>query len=143
MKMLTGLLAGLLCFAGAAWGGDYTVSPNGTVSDNVTGLMWQQEDDNVGRTWEQALAYCENLTLDTHADWRLPNFKELESITDDSRVNPAIDPVAFPNANSFYYWSSTTYAPHNIDNAWFVNFSTGDLYYVDKGNSYYARCVRG
>jgi hypothetical protein len=142
MKMLIGLVAGLLLTAGAAWGGDYTVNPNGTVSDNTTGLIWQQEDDNTGRTWEQALAYCENLTLDSQADWRLPNIKELESIADDSRVFPAIDTAAFPNTDSSGCWSSTTYAGYT-DLAWYVDFYDGNVYIDDKYGSYYARCVRG
>ena len=51
---------------------------DGSVSDLATGLMWQRDDSGKGLTWEQALAYAENLTLAGHDDWRLPNAKELQ-----------------------------------------------------------------
>ena len=35
--------------------------------------------------WEQALSYCENLSLGGRDDWRLPTAKELQSIVDYSR----------------------------------------------------------
>ncbi|MCP4124611.1 MAG: DUF1566 domain-containing protein, partial [Bacteroidetes bacterium] len=53
---------------------------NGTISDNATGLMWQQADDGTTRDWKNALSYAENLSLGGHSDWRLPNAKELQSI---------------------------------------------------------------
>ena len=37
--------------------------------------------------WHDALAYCENLDLGGHDDWRLPNVKELQSI-----VNYGVQP---------------------------------------------------
>ncbi len=35
----------------------FTDHSDETVTDNVTGLMWQQEDDDVRRDWEDALVY--------------------------------------------------------------------------------------
>jgi len=142
MKILTGVL-GVLLFSGAAWAGDFTDHGNSTVTDNVTGLMWQQAGDNTGRIWEEAISYCEGLSLAGQTDWRLPNIKELESITDDSRYNPSIDPVAFPNTQAANYWSSTTYA-NGTSSAWAVYFYDGYVnYYGSKVNYLYARCVRG
>ncbi|MFZ5766252.1 MAG: DUF1566 domain-containing protein [Thermodesulfobacteriota bacterium] len=133
----------LLLAAAPALAGDYTDNGDGTVIDNATGLMWQREDDNSTRTWQQALAYCESLELPEggYDDWRLPNVKELESITDDSRYNPAIDPAAFPNTNSSAYWSSSTDA-YNPGNAWYVYFHYGHVSYYIKDNYNYVRCVR-
>ncbi len=89
----------------------FAINGDGTVTDNVTGLMWQQEDDDITRDWESAIAYCENLIVPptTYSDWRLPNSKELFSIVDNLQYSPAIDSIAFLNTNSSYYWSSTTY----------------------------------
>lgn len=140
--MLTGVLAVWLCFAGAAWGGEYIVNPNGTVADTLTGLMWQREDDSSVRNWEEALVYCEDLTLDVFADWRLPNMKELESLTDKGVANPAIDSAAFPNTALAYYWSATTFVG-GTDKAWAVSFGPGVVYTVPKSGGYHARCVRG
>jgi len=41
----------------------YQDNGDGTVSDLNTGLMWQQSDDETERTWQEALDYCEALTL--------------------------------------------------------------------------------
>ena len=120
--------------------GAYTAS-NGAVTDQRTGLVWQQQDDGQGRSWEGAIAYCEGLSLANQNDWRLPNVKELESITDDGRANSAIDPI-FIGARASKYWSSTTYADAS-DFAWYVNFNDGDVNGYYKSSYMYVRCVRG
>ena len=84
---------------------------NGTVTDNRTGLIWQQGEPGY-MSWGEALSYCEGLSLGGHSDWRLPNVRELESLTDDSRYYPAMDTSFFPDAHSSYYWSSTTDADY-------------------------------
>ena len=70
--------------------------------------MWQQATAPGTYTWQQALAYCEDLDLAGHTDWRLPDRNELQSIVDYSRSDPAIDPLFSTVASN--YWSSTTYA---------------------------------
>ena len=111
------------------------------MTDNKTGLVWQQGETG-SMTWGSALSYCEGLSLGGNTDWRLPNIKELESITDDARYNPAIDTSFFPGANTSSYWSSTTYAV-SPGHAWYVNFNFGNVYYYYKYSYYYVRCVRG
>jgi hypothetical protein len=119
------ILCGLcmVFFACPAWAG-YVNNGNGTVTDTYTGLMWQQETTDNTMTWEQALSYCENSTLAGYSDWRLPNKKELRSLLDYSRYNPAINTTYFPDTVSSFYWSSTTYASYT-NYAWGVNFSYG------------------
>jgi len=119
---------------------------NGTVSDSETGLMWQQGDgqnkNDSGRTWEEALDYCESLNLAGYSDWRLPNVRNLESIVDWNRYNPAIDTKFFSDCLSSFYWSSSTNTYYSFY-AWSVGFGYG---YVDDGNGTYGnyvRCVRG
>ena len=116
---------------------------DGTVTDNKTSLMWQQGEPGY-MTWDSALSYCKGLSLGNHSDWRLPNIKELESITDDTWWNPAIDTTYFPSAHSLYYWSSTTDA-YSPSYAWYVYFYSGYAAYADfyKDNYLYVRCVRG
>ncbi|MDX1351316.1 MAG: DUF1566 domain-containing protein, partial [Putridiphycobacter sp.] len=93
---------------------------DGTITDEATGLMWQQADDSNKRDWENALSYAENLTLAGYNDWRLPNAKELQSIVDYTRCpavtnSPAIDPLftcsvlinPAGNPNYGYYWTSS------------------------------------
>ena len=117
-------------------------SKNGNiVTDGSTGLQWQ--DDAIGSVmvWTAAIDYCENLTLDTYSDWRLPNLNELTSIVDDTKVSPSIDTTVFQNTASDFYWSSTAYAGTS-GNAWDVYFNDGNHDYYDGTASHYVRCVR-
>jgi hypothetical protein len=132
----------------------YTANGNGTVTDNVTGMMWEQKTDDGGNrdkdntyTWKDALAYCENLVLGSFSDWRLPNPKELERLVDLSTSSPAIDTSLFLHTSNGYYWTSSTCVGCHKFKAFAYNFSDGELYFGVKyrdGNypENYARCVR-
>jgi hypothetical protein len=101
------------------YGQDAHYNGNGTITDNVTGLMWQQADDGITRDWENSLSYCEGLSLGGHIDWHLPNAKELHSIVDYSRCpdvtsSASIDPLfsctsfidPYGNPGQYgYYWT--------------------------------------
>ena len=93
-----------------------------TITDNATGLTWQQSDSGAGMDWQAALSYCEDLNFAGASDWRLPNAKELQSIVDYSRSpdtthSAAIDPVFNVSAITDeagqtdypFYWSSSTH----------------------------------
>lgn len=124
--------------------GNFVDNYDGTVTDTSTGLMWQQGEPG-SMTWSNALNYCEDLELPSgsgQADWRLPNVKELESITDDTRYIPAIDTSFFLNARLDGYWSSSTYAYYS-DWAWWVSFYNGHIGMYHKSSTYSVRCVRG
>jgi len=54
----------------------YTDNGNGTITDNVTGLMWQKTDGGE-MTFENASSYCLALELGGFSDWRLPVCNEL------------------------------------------------------------------
>ena len=115
-------------------------SLNGTVTDHNTGLMWQQADDGITRTWSEAKTYCNGLVLGGHNDWGLPRIDQLLTIVDYSRYNPAIY-SAF-DCRSDGYWSSSTSANYP-DDAWFVHFYAGNAYWYYKDAYPYVRCVRG
>lgn len=95
---------------------------DGTVTDESTGLMWQQHDSGHGMDWEAALSYCQNLTLAGHSDWRLPNAKELEYIvnysrspgsTDSAAIDPVFETTSITDEAGLkdypYFWTSTTH----------------------------------
>jgi subtilisin-like proprotein convertase family protein len=134
----------ILTFCQIALAGSFEPNNDGTITDVTTGLMWQQQDDGQARTWEQALAYCENLRLPDivggYTDWKLPNIKELESITSDEVYGPAIDPI-FTGAKSSDFWSSTTFAG-SPGSAWYVYFGDGSVYCSAESYASYVRCVR-
>ncbi|MEA4855325.1 DUF1566 domain-containing protein [Solidesulfovibrio sp.] len=87
----------------------FTPTDNGTtITDTSTGTMWTKNSVTTGKTWQQALGYCETLEAGGHTDWRLPNIAELYSLFDDTRTNPAL-PVGFGNVgNPPVFWSSTS-----------------------------------
>lgn len=58
----------------------YGVSGYGTVTDHITGLMWQRSDGGE-MTFEQALTYCDSLTLGGYTDWRIPTGRELSGFS--------------------------------------------------------------
>jgi hypothetical protein len=110
-KRMMFVLLAVLCCSGSAFAA-FIDNGNGTITDTSTGLMWQKATAPETYTWEQALTYCENLTLPAggYSDWRLPNRNELQTIVDYSRYNPAINITFFPDTVASYYWSSTTLA---------------------------------
>jgi hypothetical protein len=119
----------------------YTNNGDGTVTDNVTSLMWQQTASSTQMTQAASVTYCQGLNLAGHADWRLPSIIELTSIVDLAVANPSINTQAFPSASSGIFWSSTQFAllPGN---AYTVEFGRGSEIYGGTGQSENVRCVR-
>ncbi|TCS43345.1 DUF1566 domain-containing protein [Reinekea marinisedimentorum] len=62
----------------------YTDNGDGTITDNVTGLMWEQAPSGGKKlTWEQAMTGLDafnNEKLGGYNDWRIPTLKELYSL---------------------------------------------------------------
>jgi hypothetical protein len=147
---------------GVAWPNPrFTDNGNGTVTDNLTGLIWLKNADCYQlRTWAQALTVCHGLNSgecglsdgSVEGDWRLPNLFELESLRDMAYYDPALSNTAgtdkwtwedpFTLVRLGYYWSSTAYA-YSPDNAWCVLLSDGYVNIGDKSISYYVWPVRG
>jgi len=87
--------------------------------------MWSQSDSGEGMTWEDALAWVQQMNEENYlgySDWRLPNAKELQSLVEytrspDTTNSAAIDPLfeATEITNEAgekdypFYWSSTTF----------------------------------
>ncbi|MCX5885947.1 MAG: DUF1566 domain-containing protein [Proteobacteria bacterium] len=129
----------------------FTDHGNGSVTDNLTGLMWTKNANlpNGGIIWQQALDYVATMNAGTYpnfgyTDWRLPNRKELQSLTDFSKYGPAL-PTGHPftNVQVFYYWSSTTSAVVP-DHAWVVYMFDGYVGAAPKSDNHpYVWPVRG
>jgi hypothetical protein len=122
-----------------------------SVHDNVTCLDWQKTAPTGAYTWDQALAYCDGLTLSGHDDWRLPTRIELTSIVDFTQ-SPAIDRASFPSAPGGFHktasdWILTirqTGAGAGRDYAWAFNLSDGIVSNAySKATASALRCVRG
>jgi len=136
--------------AGVPWPAPrFTRNSNGTVTDNLTGLIWLENAECFGvRTWAEALWFANNLRGDNiqclltdgsrAGDWRLPNYYELFSLLDFEYSNPAVSNTAgsgqsaqsdpFLNLQSSFYWSSSS-VPVTSDYAKAVSMggATGSL----------------
>jgi hypothetical protein len=131
----------------------YSSTLSGVMTDNVTGLMWQQPLDAVscakGCTQADAAAYCASISLGNYHDWRLPTRIELVSLVDFTRASPAIDPV-FTGTPPDKFWTSSSEAGAVATVAWLVDFVSGSAYVIGTlGTStnpaplLRVRCVRG
>lgn len=153
---------------GVAWPNlRFTDNSDGTVTDNLTGLIWLKNADynsttgSTGRaTWEDALTFCNALNDgecglsdgSVEGDWRLPNVMELLSLIDWRYYNPALSNAdntgkwssgdAFTGVQSNYYWSSSTGA-YNTSYVWGVDLRYGSVYNANKTYTYYVWPVRG
>ncbi len=114
----------------------FTISAT-EVIDGKTGLTWQRGVAPVGKTWADAKAYCPTVG----ANFRLPSVKELLTIVDLTKSDPAIDTAAFPGTPATYFWTSSAVAGSSIS-AWLVHFNKGDAYDVVVSNTSQVRCVR-
>jgi hypothetical protein len=129
----------------------FTDNGDGTVTDNLTRLIWLKNANCFkARQWAEALGDCNSLNDGecgltdgtVEGDWRLPNIKEVLCLVDFSQFNPPL-PTGnpFTGVQSFFYWSSTTYAGDTND-AWGVVMDA-DLYIGDKESYYHVWPVRG
>ena len=112
---------------GKAWPGPrFTDNSDGTVTDNLTKLVWLKNAQCFGlRNWNDAISDANALNStecglsdgSAEGDWRLPNVRELNSLIHYGYNGPALpntfggghyangDP--FQNVQVSYYWTST------------------------------------
>ena len=132
----------------------FTDNGDGTVTDNLTGLIWLKGACFQNKTWQEALDaiadfndnpeslnWCGGYT-GTYNDWRLPNKNELRSLTDFSQYRPAL-----PSGHPFLYidtdccWTSTTSAILE-EYGWVVDMNYGEVGHDGKGWDFIALPVR-
>ena len=127
----------------------YTDNGDGTVSDNVTGLVWEQDPTDTKTVWTEAGDHCDALSLGGSDDWRNPSLKELFSISDFSTGWPYLDTDYFELVEARQdkdqqYWSSNHYdvgtelAAQN--SAFGVNHATGHIKAYPDGSVGSIRC---
>ena len=126
----------------------FTDNGDGTITDNLTGLIWLQNANcaatlgGVNKTttlvWADALTWSNNMASGScgltdgsvAGDWRLPNITELESLVDLQNSSPSL-PTGHPFTSvvSSGYLSSTTRVgfPSNVWNVFFGTGLTSDL----------------
>ncbi len=146
---------------GSAWPDPrFTDNGDGTVTDNLTDLVWLKKTNTAGAqvNWTTAFTYIDELNasgtmnaLDagdtsnggTHqTDWRLPNRKELFSLLDQSQLNPAVKSGhPFSDIESEWYWTSST-DDLNTANAWAISMGSGSVSRGPRTDTRYVWAVR-
>jgi len=128
------------------------------VYDSETGLMWSRctlgkhwnnesqscEGDASTHDWKDALNEVSGLNRSaylSHADWRLPNIKEMGSLVDLSCTTPAIDSTVFPDTDNSQFWTSTVFEQYP-GRAWYYDFEFGNDYPANKRYYKQMRLVR-
>ena len=128
----------------------FTDNGDGTVTDNLSGLIWLKNANCFGgKAWQEALSDCNDLSAgycgltdgSSEGDWRLPHRRELLSLIHDGYYDPALSNTAgtgkwsegnpFTNVQSLSYWSSST-ALDTTSYAWLVSMYTGRMVSADK-----------
>ena len=115
----------------------FTDNGDGTVRDNATGLMWPK-DISAGNSndWAGALTYADSFSGGGYTDWRRANIREVLSLFDYGRANPAL-----PNGHPFtmtsvtYIWTSNT-SLATTANAYYVVAGDGTLAQTAKTNNW-------
>ncbi len=128
---------------------------NGTITDTITGRMWQKQDDGNtyycgeaigavhepdGQVWQynpNGLNVCGNLSLAGYTDWRVPNLIELESLVDMSSSGAKASLQYFPDTKGAEYVTKIFIPNTRVAG---VDFDTGET--NTNGGLGYVRCVR-
>lgn len=115
----------------------------GVVSDEVTGLVWQEPAAEGAFGWAAAMSYCETLELNGWRNWRLPSRIELVSLVDYTEYDPALDSGAF-SPTSALFWTSSQREQNGAVAYWWVRFRAGDTgtSLADSERENAVRCVR-
>ncbi|MCP5493298.1 MAG: DUF1566 domain-containing protein [Leptospiraceae bacterium] len=150
---------------------DYLDNQDGTVTDKITGLMWQKKFKKV--TWKDASKDSKKDKTAGYTDWRVPTIQELYSLMDFSGTTgtgmphstlPPTDAIPYINTKYFLfeysptgryidaqYITQTSYVSttmQGIDSFFGVNFADGRIKGYPKSGTmnhkyFYARYVRG
>lgn len=137
----------------------YVINNDGTVTDSRTSLMWKRCAEGqvwngamcsgsvVTKTWAEALATGASSTYAGHADWRLPNIKELTSLIEWCTDTPAVNTVPFPGfavANRGAYWSSSPTRNYSgtANLSWSLEVTTGAYDQINRINNLNVLLVR-
>lgn len=144
----------------------FTDHGNGTFTDSTTGLIWEQKVSGpeagpgtcpvdlhavyADCTWDMAMGDWINAInaeggtgLGGHSDWRVPDVKELQSLTPSSAFTPAVKVILIPGHSADGpHWSSTPLAD-SASNALVVRFFDGEVDTDVKTHVGHVRAVRG
>ena len=122
----------------------YIHNADGTVTDNWTGLMWQEKysytENGKYFSWYEAMSYVNELNsnrLGGYSDWRLPSRLEIQSLFEMNKVFESkgktyplhMDPV-FEFSYGSCYWTSHT----RLSAALGFEFDVGEIFWYPRSS---------
>ncbi|MBF0204627.1 MAG: DUF1566 domain-containing protein, partial [Desulfamplus sp.] len=120
----------------------YEVSAKGTITDNATGLMWQQSGSNINFPYAAALSYIDMLNNECFAgysDWRIPTIAELLSLLEPEKANGYLHISSLFDNKQQWCWSSDK---RTKSSGWYVFFYSGNVNWDFFDLDNYVRGVR-
>ena len=95
----------------------FTNNGDGTVTDNMTGLMWLKDAKKISTAYafEDAVSHSQNdlLPFADYYDWYLPNISEMRSLMNYGQIGYDYLSVYFDNCSYPEDWWSSTSSPEN------------------------------
>jgi hypothetical protein len=137
----------------SASGEQFRAFESGQVLHLTTNLMWMRcalgqtwdGETCLGEatpyTWKEALDNSVSYEFNGSSNWRLPNIKELSSITERSCTRPSINAELFPNTRPDDFWTSTP-SMSDPERAWVVAFFNSSNSIKEKDRAIFVRLVR-
>ncbi|MEN8258674.1 MAG: DUF1566 domain-containing protein [Thermodesulfobacteriota bacterium] len=142
-NLMTCLLLALVvtlagCAGKSAKNARYAIPVQGILQDNATGQMWQLERSKRFKSFNEAKAFAEQLTLGGYDDWRLPTIYELYDLNYlfDLHKNGKITLDREGN-----YWSGEKDGDGMIG-AWAISDQCDPSRQYEPGKAGYVRAVR-
>lgn len=119
----------------------FRLKETAAITDQTTGLVWQQSGSDYPLTWEQAYRYIRKLNEETFAGfgrWRLPTVDELMSLLTESprAENFCMEPIF--DQTQKWLWSCDR---RSYTAAWYVSVDMGFVSWQDFSAHYYVRAV--
>jgi hypothetical protein len=131
---------------------------DGTVTDTGSRLMWMRCSTGqtwsagscngvaASLTWESAAAAAQEVNdkgAYFYKDWRLPQIRELATITERQCADPRVNLTVFPGTPAAFYWTASSRAVQGSEPAAFVlSFGSDGVRYDSKSEAHQLRLVR-
>ena len=119
---------------------DFSANPGGTITDHITGLMWQKSGSSKSLLWIEGARYIESLNRERfagHSDWRLPTIEELASLLTRSKNNGLYIHSIFDKKQTRCWSADSPPRPGGMyAEDWIVNFSNGSITDAIHGKTY-------
>lgn len=120
----------------------YRKSSN-TVVDTKAKLMWVDDISviKIQKTHEEAISYCEELSLGGYSNWRIPKIEEFELIVNKKNYKNYIN-RAFKYNVPDGYWAEKSHWRTLWFYADYMHFVSGTAYFDSRHKNKYVRCIR-